>query len=42
MFLTYFSAVLHCYTPENIRKSSGVMMFSGGIAMRHWAEWVKK
>ena len=38
MFLTHFSPVLYCYTPENIRKSSGFLMFSAGIAMHHWAK----
>ena len=29
--LTHYSLVLLIYTPENIRKPNGFMMFSGGI-----------
>ena len=36
--LTHFIPVLHCYTPENIRKPKGFLVFSGGKAMQNWAE----
>ena len=35
--LTQFNPMLHCYTPESIRKPLD-FLFSGGIAMQNWTE----
>ena len=35
--LTDYSPVLFFYTPENIRKTLGFLMFSGGIEKQHRA-----
>ena len=34
--LTHYSPVLLFYTPENIGKPLGFLMFSGGIEKQHW------
>ena len=33
--LAYFTTVFHFYTPENVRKTGGFWMFSGGIEMEY-------
>ena len=39
--LTYCSPVLLFYTPENIRKPKGFLMFSGGIKSNTELQWDK-
>lgn len=34
----HFRPVFHCYTPWNRQKTSGFLMFPGGIEMELWDE----
>ena len=38
--LTYFQPIIYFYTPSKHQKTSGFVMFSGGIEVKHWLKWV--
>ena len=38
MFLTYFSPMLHFYTPWKRQKTFGLVMFSEDTEMKYWTK----